>query len=115
MMVASSVPTPTTHRDDAGGKAMRRATDPPVPVTIRVTAGPTLRRRRRTVIGAIPASAIVDRYVIPYRDHTRKTGYQREASVARINQLVRDMTEKRVPTSRLLFWLMCGMSMPARY
>lgn len=66
--------------------------------------GPTLKRKRRTVVGAIAAQAIVERYSIPYRDHARKTGYQREASTTRINQLVREMTEKRVdlPTAILV-------------
>ena len=96
--------SPVKPRDNSGSTAIRRNLEPPTPVIVPVTAGPTLRHKRRTVIGAINARAIVERYVIPYRDHSKKTGYQREASTARINQLVREMAERRVdlPTALLV-------------
>jgi DGQHR domain-containing protein len=74
-------------------------------VQIPVTLGPTLQiGKRPTVIGAILAGDLVQRFEIPYRDHARKTGYQREASTTRINQLMRDLTERRadLPTALLL-------------
>jgi DGQHR domain-containing protein len=101
----SEPPTQVLQKlDSTGGKAIRRSHEAPAPISIRVTPGPTLKRKRRTVVGAIAAQAIVDRYIIPYRNHAQKTGYQREASTTRINQLVREMTEKRVdlPTAILV-------------
>ncbi len=97
-------PAHAPHKTDPGGKAIRRFLEIPTPISIPVTPGPTLKRKRRTVVGAIAAQAIVDRYVIPYRNHAKKEGYQREASATRINQLVREMSEKRVdlPTAILV-------------
>jgi len=102
--IAPPTTTPSPYKIDPGGKAIRRTLEAPAPITIKVTPGPTLKRKRLTVVGAIAARAIVDRYIIPYRDHAKKTGYQREPSMSRINQLVREMTEKRVdlPTAILV-------------
>jgi DGQHR domain-containing protein len=72
--------------------------------TVWVTQGPTLRSGIATVVGTMSARDLVTRFEIPYRDHARKTGYQREPSVTRINQLKRDLTEGRVdlPTAILI-------------
>ena len=96
---------PPSYQTDHGGNAIHRSLPALGTITtIKVTPGPTLKRKRLTVVGAITAQAIVDRYKIPYRDHAKKTGYQREPSMSRINQLVREMTENRVdlPTAILV-------------
>lgn len=105
MTIATPTAMPPSYQTDHGGNAIHRSLPALGTITtIKVTPGPTLKRKRLTVVGAITAQAIVDRYKIPYRDHAKKTGYQREPSMSRINQLVREMTENRVdlPTAILV-------------
>jgi len=75
------------------------------PVRVSVVSGPSLNRpKSRAVVGAITAGDLVERYIIPRRDHLQKVGYQREPAQSRIKQLAREMTEKRVdlPTAILV-------------
>jgi len=69
-----------------------------------VTTGPTLNKGVRTIVGVITAGQLFQRYLIPRRDHFRRTGYQRDVSQARVNRLMTDLTNKRVdlPTAILL-------------
>ena len=56
------------------------------------------------VLGVITAGMLADLYLVPRRDTRKKTGYQREVSPARVNRLIRDLTDNRVdlPTAILL-------------
>src|SRR6266851_338842 len=75
------------------------------PKTIPVIEGPGLRSETRTVVGFLPAGAILpDGYVIPYYDTRSKKGYQRPPQDARINQLASDLRNDRtdLPTAVLL-------------
>jgi DGQHR domain-containing protein len=72
---------------------------------IPVTSGPTLRSGTPIISGFIRAGILIpNRYKIPYRDTTRKTGYQRLAQFARIHELAYDLRKGRVdlPTAILL-------------
>ena len=73
-------------------------------VEIPVIKGPKLHGGVELAIGQITANTLVSRYVIPRRDHTRKTGYQREASITRVNKLVKDSMAERtdLPTAILI-------------
>lgn len=73
-------------------------------VTLPVLDAPALRSGTPVVTGVVPAGALVERHEVPRRDHTRKTGYQREVSQSRVNRLVADLKTGRVdlPTSILL-------------
>lgn len=74
--------------------------------TIPVTKGPKLTKSgTQLVCGFIPAGLLIpDNYEVPYRDSTRKTGYQRPPSPPRINELTNDLRLKRtdLPTAVLL-------------
>jgi len=74
------------------------------PVEIPVVRGPTLRRGVQLVIGTMGAGTLTERFRIPRRDHRRKTGYQREISLTRVNRIVTDLREKKIdlPTAVLL-------------
>src|SRR5687767_4274433 len=63
-----------------------------------------LRSGKAIVVGTIPAGRLVRSASIPRRDSLRKTGYQREASQQRVNELVRALRANRVdlPTAILL-------------
>jgi len=91
-----------TTQAQAGGRPVI-ATMPGarIPVSLRTT---TLRRKSPEVVGVITAAQLVARYEIPRRDFRRRTGYQREVSVSRVNRLVNDLRKKRVdlPTAVLL-------------
>jgi len=56
------------------------------------------------VVGAMPVGLLVQRYSIARRDHLKKTGYQREPAIARVNRLARELEKRRVdlPTAILL-------------
>jgi DGQHR domain-containing protein len=74
-------------------------------IIIPVTSGPTLKSGTPIISGFMRAGVLIpDRYRIPYRDSTRKTGYQRPAQIARINELAYDLRQGRVdlPTAVLL-------------
>jgi DGQHR domain-containing protein len=74
-------------------------------IIIPVTSGPTLKSGTPIISGFMRAGVLIpDRYRIPYRDSTRKTGYQRLAQIARINELAYDLRKGRVdlPTAVLL-------------
>lgn len=70
---------------------------------IPVIRGATLRSGTAIVTGVIRAGDLVDQYLIPRHDFRKKTGYQREASTARVNRLATDLKAKRVdlPTAIL--------------
>ncbi len=71
----------------------------PIPIsTIKLLHGTEL------AVGAISARALSEHFEVPRRNHSKKTGYQRELTKARVNRLVRDLRERRVdiPTSILL-------------
>lgn len=72
-----------------------------IPVQLAEARSP---RWKPKVAGMIKAGDLYGRYVIPQRDHRKKTGYQRELSTARVNRLVKDLREDRVdlPTSILV-------------
>ena len=75
------------------------------PKTIPVIEGPGLRSGTRTVVGFLPAGAILpDGFMIPYYDTRTKKGYQRPPQEARINQLASDLRNDRtdLPTAVLL-------------
>ena len=76
----------------------------PAPVEIRVLQGNVLRAGVPLVVGIITAAALTDRFEIPRRDHRRKTGYQREISITRVNRIVADLRERKIdlPTGVLL-------------
>jgi len=71
---------------------------------IPVVQGPTLRDGTQIVAGVITAGQLVDRYVIPRRDFRKKSGYQRDASTARVNRLASELAAGRVdlPTALLM-------------
>lgn len=71
---------------------------------IPVILGPELRDGTAIVSGVITAGQLVDRYQIPRRDFRRKSGYQRDASTARVNRLANDLAAGRVdlPTAILM-------------
>ncbi|MCI0532047.1 MAG: DGQHR domain-containing protein [candidate division Zixibacteria bacterium] len=62
------------------------------------------RKGVEMVAGIIPAGVLVGRYAVPRRDFYKKTGYQREVSMARVKHLVKDLSDKNVdlPTAVLL-------------
>lgn len=74
------------------------------PVEIPVVRGQTLRQGRVLVVGSIEVSQLAQRYAVPYRVFGTRTGYQRQPSTARINQLKNELTSSRVdlPTAVLL-------------
>lgn len=74
---------------------------PEIPVEL---TKPKSGKWTRKVTGVISAGDLYDRYEIPRRDHRAKTGYQRELSTTRVNQLVKELREDRVdlPTSILV-------------
>lgn len=74
------------------------------PLEIPVVQGPTLRGGVPLVIGTIGAGPLTERFRIPRRDHRRKTGYQREISLTRVNRIVNDLRDKKIdlPTAILL-------------
>lgn len=74
------------------------------PAMIPIVSGPRLRGKIDTVLGSISVEQIVPRFYIPHRDSTKKTGYQRELQISRVNKLVDDLRKGRVdlPTALLL-------------
>ena len=72
-------------------------------IEISVQEGPRLLSGRQIVLGVISAAVLADLYRIPHRDFRTKEGYQREASSARINRLINDLSKRLVdlPTSLL--------------
>jgi DGQHR domain-containing protein len=62
------------------------------------------RKKTLMVVGVIEAGLLTTIHVTPRRDFQRKTGYQRELSVERINRLADDLKKKKVdiPTAVLL-------------
>ena len=73
-------------------------------VQIPVVKSQPLRNQVPVIVGVIPAGAVVRLHKIPRRNHTRKTGYQREVSVTRVNRLVKELRRSEVdlPTAVLL-------------
>ncbi|MCY3673668.1 MAG: DGQHR domain-containing protein [Paracoccaceae bacterium] len=71
---------------------------------IRVVRGPTLRQGISTVVGIIPASALVLHHYVPHRDVLKNIGYQRNPTGTRISKLAHDLLVNKVdlPTSVLL-------------
>ena len=71
---------------------------------IRVIEAEPLRTGTRKVLGEITAGDLVDRFVVPRRNHRAKTGYQRDPSIPRIRRLSADLARERVdlPTAVLL-------------
>lgn len=75
------------------------------PGKIPVVEGPELRSGTRTLVGYIPAGALIpDGFAIPYYDTRTKKGYQRQPQGSRINQLANDLRRGRtdLPTAVLL-------------
>ena len=72
----------------------------PIQVTLRTTT----RRKNPQVVGVMTAGEVTSRYIIPRRDFTKRTGYQREVSTSRVNKMVSELLKKRVdlPTALLL-------------
>jgi DGQHR domain-containing protein len=64
----------------------------------------TLRKNIEMVVGVITAGSLAEGYSIPRRDARKKTGYQREVSVNRVNRLMKELQARRVdlPTAVLL-------------
>lgn len=76
-----------------------------MPDNIPVVRGPDLRSGTPTIVGFIPAGALIpDNYVIPWFDTRTKRGYQRQPQGPRINQLANDLRRDRtdLPTAVLL-------------
>ena len=71
-----------------------------IPVVLTATS----RKKVPMALGVMTAGTLVDLHEIPRRDTRKKTGYQREASQARVNRLIKDLRDGRVdlPTSVLL-------------
>ena len=71
---------------------------------ISVVRGSDLRGGIKTVVGVITADALVKRYYVPQRHHTKKIGYQRATSQVRVNSLATELNNKKVdlPTAILL-------------
>jgi DGQHR domain-containing protein len=62
------------------------------------------RKKTMMAVGIIKAAVLTNIHVTPRRDFLRKTGYQRELSVERINRLADDLKKRKVdiPTAVLL-------------
>lgn len=73
-------------------------------VDVRVLESAELRSGTKVVTGSIPIGVLVPRHTVPRRDFAKKTGYQRELSQSRVNQLVKDLKTGHVdiPTAILL-------------
>jgi DGQHR domain-containing protein len=73
-------------------------------VSIPVAEGPRLRGDIGIVLGVIDAGTLSQLYTIPRRDFRRKTGYQRDVSVTRVNRIVADLRDRKIdlPTAILL-------------
>ncbi len=71
---------------------------------IEVIQGPTLEGSIMTVVGVITAETLVRHHAVPRRDVLRGTGYQRDPSPKRVNDLAGSITRREVdlPTSVLL-------------
>src|SRR3989442_1458172 len=71
---------------------------------LHVTMTRTHRKKTPMALGVITAGSLADLYLVPRRDTRKKTGYQREVSPARVNRLIKDLSENRVdlPTAILL-------------
>src|SRR6266404_5570298 len=71
---------------------------------IAVVLTETLRKKVPMVVGVITAGSLAEGYSIPRRDARKKTGYQREVSVNRVNRLMKELQARRVdlPTAVLL-------------
>ena len=76
----------------------------PRPTETPVTRGQPLRRGTQVVVGSVRVADLAPRYEIPRRNFLAKTGYQREASPTRVNQLVRELDAGDVdlPTALLV-------------
>ncbi len=63
-----------------------------------------MRSGRRKVLGELTAAELVGRAVVPRRDHSDQTGYQRPVSKTRVNRLAGELTAEHVdlPTAVLL-------------
>ena len=72
--------------------------------TIEAIQGPTLHGSIKTVVGVIPAKTLVRHHAIPQRDVLSGTGYQRNPTPKRVNELAGSITRGEVdlPTSVLL-------------
>ena len=72
-----------------------------IPVTLRKRP---LKGQFPEAVGVISAIELTKRYEVPIRNFRKRTGYQREVSTPRVNQLVADLRKKRVdlPTAVLL-------------
>src|SRR5579864_2144933 len=64
----------------------------------------TLRKKTPMVVGVMGAGTLAEHHFIPRRDTRKKTGYQRELATARVNRLVKELTNRTVdlPTALLL-------------
>ena len=60
---------------------------------LRVIEAPRLKKGTPVVLGVISMEQLAGKYQIPQRDFKRKTGYQREASISRVNKLVADLRQ----------------------
>lgn len=91
----------TTHRAVESQPVIPTSPETKVPVTLRTT---TLRRKAPEAVGVMTAGELTKRYEIPRRDFRKRTGYQREVSISRVNRLANDLRKKRVdlPTVVLL-------------
>jgi DGQHR domain-containing protein len=71
---------------------------------MQVLKAPALKSGTPVVLGVITMEQLAGNYQIPQRDFKRQTGYQREASTARVNKLVADLRLGLVdlPTTLLL-------------
>ncbi|MGB8886600.1 MAG: DGQHR domain-containing protein [Candidatus Korobacteraceae bacterium] len=75
------------------------------PGHIPVIQGPKLRSGVPTVVGFLPAGALIpDGYTVPWYDTRTKKGYQRQPQEPRINSLASDLRKDRtdLPTAVLL-------------
>lgn len=74
------------------------------PIEVPVILGQKLRNGRQVAVTTLSVGQLAERYEVPYRNFSQRTGYQRPPSSTRINQLRGELAASRVdlPTAVLL-------------
>lgn len=91
---------PAVEAEDEGRQVVKKTVQAEIPVT----PGPKLRGGIPLVLGVVDAGVLAELSTIPRRDFRRKTGYQRDISITRVNRIVADLRDKKIdlPTAILL-------------
>jgi DGQHR domain-containing protein len=100
VLTASVEATDQEERHEEEALRVTNATKIEIPVIL----GQKLRKGRQVILGPITVAQLAERFAVPFRNFSTRTGYQRPPSSTRINQLKGDLSSNRVdlPTAVLL-------------